>query len=243
MIGIVLAAGKGTRLRPLTYAIPKPLLPIGGKPVLDYAIENLVHCSEIKSIIIALSHGRDTIERYIQHVEYGTKVETVTTQGWETGGDLKTVLNEKHVEETVMVAYGDIVSRIDTADMLAFHRKSKKPATIALFPVPDEDIERFGIAEVKDGLVRRFVEKPKRQDAPSNLANAGYYILEKEAFDMLPLEKRKVEDVLFPSLAAKGMLAGYVCKPPYWLDIGTIESYRKANRMIEGIIAPNQNGN
>jgi mannose-1-phosphate guanylyltransferase len=243
MIGIILAAGKGTRLRPLTYAIPKPLLPVGGKPVIDYSMENLAACKEIKKIYVAVSHGRDTIEAYFRHVEYGVEVETVPTLGWETAGDLRTVLNEKKITGPVFVAYGDIVSRIGAQEMLDFHRKQGKPATVALFAVPEEDVNRFGIADMDGNLVKRFVEKPQKENSPSNLANAGYYILEEEAYSQLPLEKKKVEEVLFPQLAEKGKLAGYVSKPSYWLDIGTIESYRKANRLVEGILPPkNQNG-
>ncbi|MFA6530344.1 MAG: nucleotidyltransferase family protein [Candidatus Micrarchaeia archaeon] len=242
MIGIILAAGKGTRLRPLTYAIPKPLLPVGGRPVLEYAIENLTACKEIKKIYIAVSHQRELIEAYLQHVNYGIEVETVHTLGWETGGDLKTILNEKKINEPVIVAYGDIVSKIDTNELLEFHRKNGKIATVALFEVPDEDVNRFGIADVdsKSGTIRQFVEKPKLEDAPSNLANTGYYILEKKAQDELSLEKKRVEEMLFPKLAERGELAGHVCKPSYWLDIGTIESYRKAKRLVEGILAPNK---
>ncbi len=238
MIGIILAAGEGKRLRPLTYAIPKPMLPVGGKPVLDYVVENLKKCKEIKKVYVAVSRSRGTIENYIGHMDYGVEVELVTTLGWETGGDLKIVLNEKEITGPVIVAYGDVVSDIDTADLLAFHRRMKKESTVSLFEVPDDEVNRFGIAEYDSGLVKRFVEKPKLEDAPSNLANAGCYILEKGAYSQLPLEKKRVEETLFPHLAKTGELAGYVCKPSHWLDIGTIDAYRKANRLVEGILPP-----
>jgi mannose-1-phosphate guanylyltransferase len=242
MIGIILAAGKGTRLRPLTYAIPKPLLPVGGRPVIDYAIENLCACKEITKIYIAVSHGKETIENYIKNMNFGVEIETVTTLGWETGGDLKTVINERKIGVPVIVAYGDIVSRINIPDMLSFHKKQNKLATVALFEVPDEDVNRFGIAEMNGNSVKRFIEKPPLEQAPSNLANAGYYILEKGAYIQLPFDKKKVEETLFPKLAENGDLAGYICKPDYWLDIGTIESYRKANRLVEGILPPKTHG-
>lgn len=238
MIGIILAAGEGKRLRPITYAIPKPMLPVGGKPVLDYAIENLGGCKEIKKIYVAVSRSRSAIESYLEHMDYGVEVEVVTTLCWETGGDLKIILTEKEINEPVMVAYGDIVSKIDTTEMLAFHRRMRKAATVALFKVPDEDVNRFGIADYHDGAVKSFIEKPSLGEAPSNFANAGCYILEKNAQLQLPLERKRVEEVLFPKLAQNGELAGHVCKPHYWLDIGTLEAYRKANRLVEGIISP-----
>ncbi len=242
MIGIILAAGKGTRLRPLTYAIPKPLLPVGGRPVLDYAIENLSACKEITKIYVAVSHAKEIIENYVKNMDYGIEVETVTTSGLETGGDLRAVIDEKKIQGQVFVAYGDIVSKINAVEMFVFHKKHKKSATVALFEVPDEDVNRFGIADMDGDLVKKFVEKPKKEESPSNLANAGYYILEKSAQDQLPSERKKVEEVLFPRLALEGQLAGYVCKPDYWLDIGTIEAYRKANRLVEGILPPKNSG-
>ncbi len=241
MIGIVLAAGEGIRMRPITYAIPKPLLPVGGKPVLDYAIENLRKCPEVKKIYVAVSRSRTTIESYISHMDYGVEVELVTALGWETGGDLKIVLTEKAVHGPIFVAYGDVVSNIDTVDMFAFHKKMKRSATLSLFEVPDDEVNRFGIADYGDGLVKRFVEKPKLEEAPSNLANAGYYILEQGAHSALKLERKRVEETIFPALASSGELAGYVCKPDYWLDIGTIEAYRRANRHVEGILPPQKN--
>ncbi len=201
-----------------------------------------LHCKEITKIYIAVSHAKEIIENYVKNVDYGIEVETVTTLGLETGGDLKTVINEKKIQGQVFVAYGDIVSKINAADMLTFHKKHGKSATVALFEVPDEDVNRFGIADMDGDLVRKFIEKPPKEEAPSNLANAGYYILESNAHDRLTLERKKVEEALFPKLALEGQLAGYVCKPDYWLDIGTIESYRKANRLVEGILPPKNSG-
>ncbi|HLC68433.1 MAG TPA: nucleotidyltransferase family protein [Candidatus Bilamarchaeaceae archaeon] len=238
MKGIILAGGKGTRLRPLTYAIPKPLLPVGGKPVIEYAIENLKTCKDIDRIYLGISHMANAMEHYFDHVDYGIPIELVNTPAWETGGDLKTIVEKKGIEEAVVVAYGDLVVQLDVHKMLDFHRRNGKMATVALFEVPSTDARRFGIAEVKSNTVTRFVEKPAPRTMKSNLANAGYYVLEPSALKQLPLEKAKVEEKLFPQLVSKGQLAGYTVKLPYWLDIGTVESYRKANRMVEGIIAP-----
>ncbi|MEM4389312.1 MAG: nucleotidyltransferase family protein [Candidatus Micrarchaeia archaeon] len=239
MKAVILAAGKGTRLRPLTYAIPKPLLPVGGKPVIDYVIDNLLTCREIKTIYVAVSHMRETLENYLRHTPRDNIViETVQTLGWETGGDLRAVCVEKEINEDIVVAYGDNVTNIDIGEMVKFHRKKEKLATIALFRVPWHEVSRFGIAELKDDLVTKFVEKPRKEEAPSNLANAGYYVLSKSVLELLPHRKAKVEEVVFPKLAREGRLAGFVYDPDYWLDIGTIESYRAANRMMEGVLPP-----
>lgn len=241
MIGIILAAGKGTRLQPLTYAIPKPLLPVGGRPVIDYVIDNLKTCKEIEKIYIAVSHMRDALQHYFEHVDYGLKIELVRTLGWETGGDLKTVVMDKKIDETVFVAYGDNITKLDVTEMYNFHKKTGKFGTVALFEVPWEDVPRFGVAEMKGNFIKNFVEKPMLKEAKSNKANAGYYFLESAALKQLELRKTKVEQSLFPQLIRQNELAGYICKLPYWLDIGTIESYRKANKMMEGIIPPGDN--
>lgn len=240
MKAVILAAGKGTRMKPLTYGIPKPLLPVGGKPVVDYVIDNLMTAhGEISEIFVAVSYMREVIESYLSHTPRDhLKIETVTTLGWETGGDLHAVVVEKGISEPVVVAYGDNVTNLNIGEMVKFHKKSGKLATIALFRVPFEDVDRFGIAEVAGDLVTSFIEKPPKKEAKSNLANAGYYILEPQLLERIPHKKVKIEHVLFPSLAKEGQLGAFIYNPSYWLDIGTIDAYRKANRMIEGILPP-----
>ncbi len=239
MKGIILAAGKGTRLRPLTYAIPKPLLPVGGTPVIEYVVENFVGCDHIKELVVGVSYAENRIREYLMHRKHGfDKIELVTTFGWETGGDLKCILHGKDITGRVAVAYGDNITNLDMNEMLKFHKKEGALATVALFEVPEEDVSRFGIAKLKENRVTEFVEKPEK-DPGSRLANAGYYIIEPEAFEMLGFDKKKVEETLFPKLAKEGKLAGYVWKPRHWLDIGTYDAYKKANKMKEdGIIAP-----
>jgi len=239
MKGIILAAGRGTRLRPLTYAIPKPLLPVGGIPVLDYVMDNFVGCDHINELIIGVAYAQERIEAYMNHSKHGfSKLELITTFGWETGGDLKCILHGKDINERIAVAYGDNITNIDLNDMLAFHKKEGALATVALFEVPQNDVSRFGIAQMEGNKVARFVEKPT-EAIGSRFANAGYYIIEPEAFEQLSFEKKKVEETLFPALAKQGKLAGYIWEPKHWLDIGTYAAYKKANKMTEdGLIAP-----
>jgi mannose-1-phosphate guanylyltransferase len=241
MKAVILAAGKGTRLKPLTYGIPKPLLPVGGRPVIDYVIDNLLTAhGEIDEIIVAVSYMKEVLENYLRHTPRDrVKIETVSTLGWDTGGDLQTIAVEKEISEPVIVAYGDNVTRINVRDMISFHKKHARLSTIALFRVPWAEVGRFGIAEMSgDSLVTSFAEKPGRAQAKSNLANAGYYILEPSVLEAIPHRKVKTESVVFPTLARERQLSGFIYDPPYWLDIGTIEAYRKANKMMEGILPP-----
>jgi len=234
---IILAAGKGMRLRPLTYGVPKPLLPVGGKPVIDFVIDNLLTCKEIDTVYVGVSHMQSMISSYLAHTPRdNVKVETVSTLCWETGGDIKLIAVEKEINEPVVVAYGDNVTKMNVDRLVKFHRKMGKSATVALFRVPWKEVHRFGVAKVEKNLITKFVEKPEK--AESNLANIGYYILEPEVIWNIPTGKVKMESVVFPKLAEEGELAGLVYNLKYWLDIGTIEAYRKANRMMEGILPP-----
>ncbi len=238
MKAVILAAGKGTRLRPLTYGIPKPLLPVGGKPVIDYVISNIMTAKEIDTIYVAVSNWSSVIKNYLDKTPRDhTKIETVHTLCWETGGDLKIVKIEKSLNEPFVVAYGDNVTNINMNRLISLHKKLKKKVTIALFKVPWNEVNRFGIAEMDGHLVTHFIEKPKNKPK-SNLANAGYYVLEPDVLDHVPDEKIKLEHSVFPKLAEQREIAGVVYTPHYWLDIGTLSAYRKANKMIEGILPP-----
>jgi len=222
----------------LTYGIPKPLLPVGGKPVIDYVIDNLMTAKEITTIYVAVSHMENTIRSYFVHTPRNkVSIETITTLGWETAGDLKIVAIEKGIDEPIVVAYGDNVTNINIAKMIEFHKKKDRKATIALFKVPKAEVGRFGIAKMEDNFITEFVEKPSK-GISSNLANAGYYVIEPEVISMLPDKKIKMEELIFPKLAKERELVGFVYHPKYWLDIGTLEAYRKANRMMEGILPP-----
>lgn len=240
MKAIILAAGQGTRLRPLTYAIPKPLLPVGGRPVLDYVLDNLTHCSEIDEIYIAVSHRASTIKEYLEHApRKGVKLTVVRTLCWETGGDLQTVIREKGLEGPVFVCYGDNITKIEIAPLIALHEhKPKANATLALFSVPEHDAQRFGIAELKEDKITKFIEKPKAGQTKSTLANVGYFMLDADALNQIPMKKFKIEQEYFPAWASEGRLFGYKYDLKLWQDIGTTEAYRAANRLVEGILPP-----
>ena len=254
MKAIILAAGKGTRLKPLTYGIPKPLLPVKGRPMVDWVIRSLLN-QNVDEIILAVSGtvGEDSQERmlshihgicidaYIKNLNYGCPIKTIPTPQRETAGDLRFVLEEAHLKKgTIIVAYGDNLTSIDISKLLEYHEKCKKElgtvGTVVLFEAPEAELNRFGIAKLKTvnglDLIENFIEKPTLQQAPSRLANAGYYVLDvEEIFDILSREKVKVEHSLFPTLASQNKLAAFVTKLPFWIDISTIESYEMANKL------------
>lgn len=240
MKAVILAAGQGTRLRPLTYAIPKPLLPVGGRPVIDYVIDNLARCPHIDEIFIAVSHQAGTIEEYIKHVPRdGVRLTVVRVHGWETGGDLKAVIAERKIAGPAVVCYGDNVTEADVGMLIAAHGRHRgASATVLLFPVSEKDVPRFGIAELEGERIARFIEKPQTGETRSNLANAGYFVLDSAALAGAPLKKFKLESEYFPGWAREGKLMGHVQPLRMWIDIGTVEAYRNANRLVEAILPP-----
>jgi mannose-1-phosphate guanylyltransferase len=263
MKALILAAGKGTRLRPLTYGVPKPLLPLKGKPMLDWVIRSILSGNNIDEIFVGISgtSGEELQERvlshthgicidsYLKNMEYGIPVSTITTPQRETAGDVLHILQEKGIKTgSILVAYGDNLTSFDVGEMMRYHSKCRESlgvsATVLLFEAPQEEVNRFGIADVDDKsgvtLIRSFVEKPDLHEAPSNLANGGYYILEiGDIFNMFPREKIKVEQSIFPELAKQGKLAGFITKLPFWMDISTVQAYEEASKMVhEGMIIP-----
>jgi NDP-sugar pyrophosphorylase family protein len=213
---------------------------VGGKPVLDYVMGNLAKCKDIDEVYIAVSHKASVIEEYVSHVDYDwPAVSIVRTLGWETGGDIKTVFIEKNITDPFVVCYGDNVTWLDVSKLISAHSKNSGAAsTVTLFGVQKSDISRFGIAEVSKNRITRFFEKPQQGETRSNLANSGYFVLEPQAVADLPMRKFKIESECFPKWAESGNLFAHIQQLKIWIDIGTIESYRAANKIVEGVLAP-----
>lgn len=266
MKAIILAAGKGTRLRPLTYGVPKPLLPIKGTPMIDWVIRSLP-AGGIDEIIVAVpgTTGDDIQERTLSHIHgicidsylknagYHIPIRTIPTPQRETAGDIRYILEECDIRNgRIIVVYGDNLTSFDAGAMVAYHERARKEcgvaATVLLFKAPEKELDRFGIAQMKKkqgiDLIDFFVEKPRLSEAPSRLANAGYYILEvADVFNRLPQTRTKIETSLFPALATEGKLAGFITTLPYWIDISTLAAYEHANKFAhDQLIIPPANG-
>jgi NDP-sugar pyrophosphorylase family protein len=216
---LILAGGKGTRLRPITYEIPKPMIPIKGKPIMQYLI-NLLHDYGIEDIIISIGYLGERIKDYFgDGSKLGVKITYVEEkEELGTAGPLR--LAKNLLNETFVAMNGDIITKIDLDDMFRFHREVGAKATIALTTV--DDPRRYGIAEMRGSRILRFIEKP--EIPPSNLINAGIYIMEPYVLKFIPKGYAMLEKDVFPKLAERGELAGYVYEG-YWRDMGTLESY------------------
>lgn len=250
---IILAAGKGTRLRPLTDTVSKHMLPVNGVPIIDWVIANLKTCREVDEIIVAVAGNDDSIsqmhaesiERHLSEKYHGS-IRTVRTRQKETAGDLRKVLEEYGLETgPVLIAYGDSFTDLSVPNLVEYHRQCRKSlgisATVALFEVREREAKRLGVANVyrKGGftLIDKFVEKPEHPE--SRLASAAIYVLELDDVYGRIAAEGKVEHTLFPYLAPLGKLAGCKEKVSYWIDIGTQQSYEEANKFArENRITP-----
>lgn len=226
MKAVILAGGLGTRLRPLTYRTPKPLVPLVGKPLVQHIIDELP--SRVDTVILAVSYMKDALEDYFRVHDCGRKVILVNeTHPLGTGGALKNV--EEHLDETFFAFNGDVVCSLDLNAMLHRHRQGGGIGTLALWEV--EDPSAFGVVAMDQvGRIMRFQEKPTRQEAASNLINAGTYIFEPEILDNIGPGVVSLEREVFPKVLEDGLFGHRF--EGYWVDCGTRESYLKAQTAL-----------
>ena len=221
---IVLVGGEGTRLYPLTYALPKPMLPVLNRPFLEHTIAYLKKYG-IENIILALSYLPEVIQDYFGD---GSKLGVQLIYALEscplgTAGAVKNA--EQYFEGTFVVLNGDIFTDLDIASMLAFHRRNGAKTTIALTRVDNPCA--FGVVDTNsDGRIQRFIEKPSPDQVITNWINAGIYILEPEVLEYVPVGSHYMfEKGLFPLLLELGEpVYGYQFSGN-WLDMGTPEKY------------------
>jgi mannose-1-phosphate guanylyltransferase len=225
---VILVGGEGTRLRPLTYYVPKPMVPVLNQPFLEHTIAYLKRHG-IKGVVLTLSYLPQVIQNYFGD---GSKLGIDLTYCLEnsplgTAGAVKNA--ERYLDSTFVVLNGDIFTNLNLADMLTFHRRMKAKATIALTWVDNPCA--FGVVETdSDGRVRRFIEKPSPERVTSHWINAGIYILEPEVLRYVPPHSHYMfERGLFPLLLDLGEpIYGYPFNG-YWLDMGTPQKYLQLN--------------
>jgi NDP-sugar pyrophosphorylase family protein len=232
MKAILLAGGKGTRLRPLTLHTPKPIVPIFNRPFLHYQIDLLKQVPGLNEVILSLNYQPRRIEDVFgDGRSAGLPIRyLVEPQPLGTGGAIK--FAEPHLDGPVIVFNGDVLTEIDLNAVLALHRSRKAKATIVLTPV--ENPTAYGLVETApDGAVRRFLEKPKPDEITTHNINAGIYVLEPETFDRIPKDTPySIERSYFPSLVERGETFVAYVYDGYWIDIGTPEKYTQVHRDI-----------
>src|ERR687895_2375782 len=204
MKAILLAGGKGTRLRPLTIHTPKPIVPIFNRAFLYYQIDLLRQVPEIDEGILSLNYQPRRIEEIFgDGSELGLKIRYVVEPvPLGTAGAIKYAGDQ--LTESVVVFNGDVLTEVDLAAVLRLHRERRARATIVLTPV--ENPSAYGLVETdRDGNVKRFLEKPSADEITTNNINAGIYILEPDTFDRIPKDVAySIERSYFPSLVERG---------------------------------------
>jgi NDP-sugar pyrophosphorylase family protein len=227
---VILAGGKGTRLKPITDKIPKALVEVNGKPIVQYNIE-LCKRYGIKNIILSIGHMADLITRYFgDGSEFGVNISYIKEEEpMGTAGPLR--LLKQKLTETFVLMNGDEIKDINLIKMYRLHLEHYARATIALTTV--EDPSAYGVAMLDGSKIVRFVEKPKREDAPSNLINAGLYIIEPEVITLIPEGFSQMENDIFPRLSRTGILYGYPFSGQ-WFDTGTPERLARAAKEWKG---------
>ncbi len=232
MKAILLAGGKGTRLRPLTIHTPKPIVPIFNRPFLHYQIDLLKQVPEIDEVILSLNYQPRRIEEIFgDGSELDIKIRYVVEPApLGTAGAVKYAGDS--LTESVVVFNGDVLTQIDLAAVIRLHRERKARATIVLTPV--ENPTAYGLVETDaGGNVRRFVEKPSADEITTHNINAGIYVLEPDTFDRIPSDVAwSIERSYFPSLIERHETFVAYIYNGYWIDIGTPEKYAQVHRDI-----------
>jgi mannose-1-phosphate guanylyltransferase len=231
MKGLILAGGKGTRLRPLTLNTPKPIVPVANAPFLLYQLD-LMMSAGITEVILSLSYQPRKIEDLLQDgADYGIGLRyAVEGTPLGTGGAFKNA--EEYIDSTTVVFNGDVLTGLDLPAVIRRHRECGAVATLVLTPV--DNPTAYGLVETaSDGTVRRFLEKPSPDEVTCNTINAGVYVLEPSVLQYMPKnEPYSFERGLFPTLLERKERVVSFVLDKYWIDIGTPKKYLEVHHDI-----------
>lgn len=231
MKAIILIGGQATRLRPITLEKPKALIELQGKTIVEHVFD-LLKKYGITDITLSVGHLKEQIKDYFgDGRKFGVKISYIEEdEPLGTAGPLN-LLSEK-ITETFITGNGDELKEININKMLKFHRQMGGLATLALTKVDDPSM--YGVARLLGSKILEFVEKPKKEKAPSNLINAGFYILEPEVLNLIPQGRAMFEYDVFPKLASAGKLYGFEFSGQ-WFDTGNLERLEEAEKEWRGI--------
>ncbi len=218
----ILAGGQGIRLRPLTYELPKPMVPIKGKPIMEYAINKLKEAG-VSDIVISVGYLGEKVRDYFgDGAKFGVSIKYLEEKvPLGTAGPLR--LSSNLFNDDFFMLNGDDLFDFDLDKMYEFHKKNRSLATIAL--TTTDNVSQFGAVEMEGNKITKFVEKPTGMQS-THLINAGIYILNPLIVSLIPEGKSSMEG-LFEKLATKGKLNGFLCSGK-WLPCDNMQLYEKA---------------
>ena len=221
---VILAGGLGTRLQPYTTFLPKPMLPLGEKPILEHLIE-WSKKNGVKSIVLCVSYLRRSIQDYFEDgKQFGVNIEyAISTKPLATAGQLKTA--EKFIDDTFVCMYGDSIYGFNLRNMIKQHQRKKSFVTMSLNEYKTN--LPYGVIETaKNGKVTSWNEKP---EIKANI-NMGCYVMEPDVFSLIPKNKpHGMDDVIKKAMKKKKLVNGFITKKGF-TDIGNKESYEQANQ-------------
>jgi len=223
MKAVILAGGLGTRLHPYTKSLPKPMLPLGKKPILEHEIE-WIKKNGINEIVICVSYLRKKIEDYFgDGKKFGVKIEyAISNEPLATAGQLKTA--EKLIDETFVCLYGDSIYNFSLRNMIKHHKKTKSDVTMSLYDYKFN--LKYGVIDTKNnGKVISWSEKPEY----SAKINIGCYVMEPEVLRLIPKNKPYGMDSVIRKTLARKKKVGSVISKKGFIDIGDKETYEKTN--------------
>jgi mannose-1-phosphate guanylyltransferase/phosphomannomutase len=223
---VIIAGGYGKRLRPLTFTMPKAMIPLVNKPVIEFIVDYLAGYG-LKEIVITTNYLREQTINYLSRKNYLKLSYPEEPLPLGTAGSVKNA----RIADTTLIIQGDNITEMNLRKVIEFHGAHGKLVTVALLPVPNPSL--YGIAEIEpNGRIRKFKEKPSPGECFSNLANTGLYVIEPEAMRYVP-EGRAFDfsKDLFPILVARNEVYGCVVDG-FWTDVGSPEGYKEASRWI-----------
>jgi mannose-1-phosphate guanylyltransferase len=235
MQALVLAGGEGTRLRPLTHTVPKPVMPLAGRPFLTFMLD-WVKGHGVDEVLLSCGFLAHAVEEVLGELYGGMRLRYVhEDEPLGTAGPVRMAADEGLLDDRLYVLNGDVLTDMDLSAQLAFHEERGAKATLALIAV--EDTSSYGVVPTaEDGAVEEFLEKSPRP-APTNRINAGAYVIEREVVELIPAGRAvSFEREVFPAMVGKGLF-GFM-SDGYWIDIGTPERYLEATYdLLSGRVA------
>ena len=242
MLGIIMAGGQGSRLRPITDVRPKPMVEVLGRPVIDFVKDSMIQ-GGVDNLIVTTGYRGDMLADHVEHWNVDGRHARINQEATPMGtaGSVRLLLDE--ITETVIIGSGDSVASFDVAALLEAHKRSGAKATMALWEV--DDPSPFGIVglsstdggeidgQLREGYIRRFKEKPTPEEAFSNVINAGLYILEPEVMALVPEgEKYDFSKNLFPRLLDMGWPMYAQAINGVWFDVGSPQELIRAQNVL-----------
>jgi mannose-1-phosphate guanylyltransferase len=228
---VILAGGEGTRLRPLTLTVPKPVVPIVDRPFLRHQLD-LLGQAGISEVVFSVGYRPERVQAIFgDGSALGKKIRyAVEPAPLGTGGAVKNA--ERYLDDVTVVLNGDVLTDVDLAAVVRAHREREAAATIVLAPVPNP--AAYGLVEADEGgRVRRFIEKPEPAQITTDTINAGIYVLQTATLELMPAGiNHSIERAFFPALLGRGDRVAAHVHRGYWIDIGTPEKYLQVHRDV-----------